>query len=361
MSSLEARIRLDRGADFTLDVQLDIPLRGVTAVYGPSGSGKTSLLYCLAGLLSGSAETEIRFAGQLWQDGAQLLPSHQRQIGLVFQDARLFPHLTVAGNLAYASERRAGRSGPSLLEVCEWLKLENLMQRGPEQLSRGQQQRVAIARALLSAPRILLLDEPLANLDQSSRAEILSHLQRINRELAIPMLYVSHDMEELARLAEWLIVLECGRVSAQGPMIELCSRLELALAHEEQAAAIITATVTGHDTEFGLSQLDLDGQTMLVSALEAKPGSQLRLRVPARDISLCRQLPSETSILNIFKVQITEIEDSSSNRLLLRLQVGSQLLLARLTRKSIVALQLKPGDTVYAQIKSVALLSSSDD
>ncbi len=360
-SYLKARVTLDRGNDFQLRVDCDIPLQGVTAIYGPSGSGKTSFLYCLAGLLQAEQGSELVAGDRIWQQGDTILATHQRRIGFVFQDSQLFPHLSVAGNLSYAEQRQSGNSGPTREQVVQWLQLENLLQRDIHQLSRGQQQRVAIGRALLSAPDILLLDEPLANIDLASRTQILNHLEQLQRDINLPIIYISHDMEELARLADWLLVMEAGRITAAGPMLELCSRMELAIAHEEQAAAIVTASVSGHDAQYGLSELQLEGQPLYVPAVSSKPGSTMRLRIPARDVSICLQAPLETSILNIIKATITEIEASDSPRLLLRLQIGEQFLLARLTRKSIDTLQLRTGDTVYAQVKSVALLTEIHD
>jgi molybdate transport system ATP-binding protein len=360
-NSLHVHIGLARSNDFQLRVDCDIPLQGVTAIYGPSGCGKTSLLYCLAGLLAPDDNSELLFADRVWQRGSQVLATHQRKLGFVFQDSQLFPHLSVSGNLAYAEKRQAGSAGPDRAQVCQWLQLDDLLARGIDQLSRGQQQRVAIARALLSGPDILLLDEPLANVDLASRTEILGHLERLQREIKVPMIYVSHDLEELARLADWLLIMESGRVTAQGPMLELCSQMELAIAHEEQAAAIVAATVSDREGQYGLSELNLEGQTMFVTAVASLPGSRIRLRIPARDVSICLQAPEKTSILNIFKAKITEIEDNTSPRQLIRLQIGQQFLLARLTRKSIVTLELGIGDTVYAQIKSVALLNEIHD
>jgi molybdate transport system ATP-binding protein len=359
MSQLHARISLQRDSAFRLQVDVRFPTRGLTAIYGPSGSGKTTLLYCIAGLLRGDSESEISFGDQVWQQGEQLTPTHQRKVGFVFQDARLFPHLSVRGNLAFALDRKHGSSGPTLEQVCSWLRLDELLELASDQLSRGQQQRVAIARALLSAPDILLLDEPLANIDLKSRREIIQHLQELQRDSAIPMLYVSHDMEEVANLADWLVVMECGSIAAQGSLLELCSRLELALAHEEQAAVILQAQVAGHDKEYGLTELLLEGQSLFLTTLATAPGQTLRLRVPARDVSLCLEAPTNTSILNILRAKITEIEMSDDSRLLLRLQVGTQYLLARLTRKSVQRLNLRAGQEVYAQIKSVALLNNA--
>lgn len=291
--SLHAHVGLARSDDFQLQVDCDIPLQGVTAIYGPSGCGKTSLLYCLAGLLQPAAGSELLFDGRTWQRGEHVLPTHQRKVGFVFQDSQLFPHLDVAGNLAYAEKRQTGNPGPSRTQVCQWLQLDDLLTRRIDQLSRGQQQRVAIARALLNAPDILLLDEPLANLDLNSRAEILGHLERLQREISLPMIYVSHDMEELARLADWLVIMEAGRVTAQGPMLEMCSQMELAIAHEEQAAAIVAAEVSHREGQYGLSELSLEGQAMFVTAVASPAGSRIKLRIPARDVSICLQPPEK--------------------------------------------------------------------
>ena len=357
MTDFHARLTLQRKSGFLMKVDSHIPSGGISAVYGPSGCGKTSLLYCLAGLLRAGGNSEVRYGEQVWQDANRFLPPHQRRIGFVFQDARLFPHLSVAGNLAYAVKRRHSETGPTQAQVCDWLQLEALLQRRSDELSRGQQQRVAIARALLSAPDVLLMDEPLANIDLASRGQILAHLERLHRESRVPIVYVSHDMEEIARLADWLLVMQEGRIVAEGPLLDLCSHLQLAIAHEEQAAAIVTASVREQDRDYGLTELALEGQAVIVAAVHAAPGTEMRLRIPARDISLCRQRPQDSSILNILSAQIVEIEAAETSKLLVRLQLGKQYLLARLTRKSIAALGLAPGQQVFAQIKSVALLS----
>jgi molybdate transport system ATP-binding protein len=359
MTELALRLRLQRAEDFCLELNTVLPLDRACAIYGDSGSGKTTLLYCLAGLLRADGDSELLFADRPWQQGGQFLPAHKRRVGLVFQDARLFPHLDVAGNLAFAEKRRKGSNGPSRDQVCQWLQLDDLMSRPSDQLSAGQRQRVAIARALLSGPELLLLDEPLANVDHASRRQILHHLEQLQRESGIPIIYVSHEMEEIARLADWLLVLEKGRAVAQGPLLELSSQLELNLAHEEQAAAIVSADIHAHDSEFGLTELRCEGQALFVSALPSSAGGKRRLRIPARDVSLCLDRPPQSTILNILQATIIEIEAGSSSRLLVRLQVGSQYLLARLTRRSVVQLRLAPGMMVYAQVKSVALLSDA--
>ncbi|MCX2979764.1 molybdenum ABC transporter ATP-binding protein [Halieaceae bacterium IMCC14734] len=357
MSELHLKLQLQRSNGFNLDLDTVIPPRTCTAVYGASGSGKTTLLNCVAGLQHPAAGSTIRFGANTWLDHNTEVATHQRQVGYVFQDARLFPWLSVSDNLDYALRRRHRSDGPSREQVCDWLQLQELLPQEPAQLSRGQQQRVAIARALLSAPQILLLDEPLANIDQVNRRQILGHLQTVQRETGLPMLFVSHDIEEVTRLADWLVVLEGGRIRAQGPTLDLCSQLDLALAHEEQAAAILEAEVGERDAEFGLTRLSFAGQSLWVTGVSAATGARMRLRIPARDVSLCLQPPQQTSILNVLQARVTAIEDSQSDRLLVQLEAAGQLLLARLTRKSVVNLNLQTGQLVYAQIKSVALLS----
>ncbi|MEP5763984.1 MAG: molybdenum ABC transporter ATP-binding protein [Halieaceae bacterium] len=356
MNQLQIRLDLPRADNFMLRVNSDIPLQSVTGVYGPSGSGKTSLLDCLAGLQRATQDSKVCLGDTVWQEQDCWVPAHQRRVGYVFQDARLFPHLSIAGNLDFAIKRRPAGTGPDRQQLCEWMQLQDLLNRYPQQLSRGQQQRVAIARALLSAPQLLLLDEPLANIDKRARRDILQQLQTIHRELATPMIYVSHEMDELAQLADWLLVLDQGEVVAEGSVLELSSSLQLALAHEEQAAAIVNAEVVAQDSEYGLTELSLEGQALFVTATPAAPGESMRLQVPARDVSLCLQAPQQTSILNIFQVRIDSIDAGDDSRALVRLQLGEQFLLSRLTRKSIASLGLQAGDKVYAQVKSVALL-----
>jgi molybdate transport system ATP-binding protein len=355
---IELDLQLARGENFSLRVAAQLPLDRITGVYGPSGSGKTSLLYCLAGLLPASEGSTVRVGKDSLQAGGECLPAHRRDIACVFQDARLFPHLSVAGNIDYAWQRRR-RDGPTPEELLETFGLGELWERLPAELSRGQQQRVAIARALASAPRLLLLDEPLANIDRRGRRELVARLGALHRQLDLPMVYVSHDMAELAELAEHLLVISDGRIEAEGPLLELSSRIELALAHEEQAAAIVTATVESHDDGYGLSRLSLDGQPMYVNQLPEAPGTATRLRLPARDISLCRLRPEQTSILNVLEGTITDIEAGQASRVLVRIRIGEQFLLARVTRKSLDELSLAVGEQVFAQVKSVALLSDT--
>ena len=341
---------------FSLNFKCQVPTSGVTAIYGPSGSGKTTILNAVAGIQTTSGNSTIQFGDETWQDGTQITPPWQRRVGFVFQDARLFPHLNVRQNLEYALKRRGDETQPSFGEIVDWLDFKELLGRLPEHLSAGQKQRVAIGRALLCGPRILLMDEPLANLDHAARRECLHYIQRLRAELDIPILYVSHDIEEVSQIADKLLLLENGRLKAQGSLIDLCSRLDTRLSHEEHAAAIVTGAIQRHDTEFGLTEIRIDEQILLVNHLEAPLGQQQRIRIPARDVSICRARPLDSSILNIIPVELLEIETTSESRVLLRLSLGEQYLLARITRKSAELLKLTVGDKVFAQIKSAALL-----
>jgi molybdate transport system ATP-binding protein len=357
VSGLHLDLRCRGGRDFLLRVDTALPERGVTAILGPSGSGKSTLLDCVAGLRRPAPGSVLRFCGESWQEGGYFVPPWQRRVGYVFQDARLFPHLSVAHNLAYAEARRGRRDTVAREQVVAWLELGKLLPRAPETLSAGQRQRVAIARALLSAPQLLLLDEPLANLDRAASAQCLACLQRLARELALPMLYVSHDIEEVSQLADHLLLLEQGRVVDRGSLLELCSRLDSRLSREEQAAAIAVATVRRHHEPFGLTELDLEGHPLFVNHLPQPPGHRRRLRIPARDVSVCRERPRDSSILNILPVTLWEMGQRDASRVLLRLSLGSQFLLARITRRSAAQLGLRVGDALFAQIKSAALLS----
>jgi molybdate transport system ATP-binding protein len=361
MSGLQLRLDCRGEQDFRLTLDCELPGAGVTAVYGPSGSGKSTLLDCVAGLRRPGPGSAVRFRGDAWQDGAAFVPPWRRRVAYVFQDARLFPHLNVDQNLRYALHRRRLDDGVSLQQVASLLELEPLLPRNPDALSAGQRQRVAIGRALLSAPRLLLLDEPLANLDHRASRQCLSYLWQLARQLDLPMLYVSHDIEEVSQLADHLLLLEAGQLVGQGPLLELCGRADTRLSHEEQAAAIVVGTVRRHDRDFDLTELEVEGQRVLVSAQRQPPGQQQRLRIPARDVSVCRQKPDDSSILNILPVTLVQIEPDGGARLLLRLALGSQFLLARITRMSAARLQLREGDSLFAQIKSAALLLESPD
>ena len=360
---ISATLRLAR-RDFTLDVALQLPGRGITALFGPSGCGKTTLLRALAGL--DRAAGRVALGDEVWQDDAtgQWRPTHQRPLGYVIQDSALFPHLSVRANLAYGQRRSgAAAAGFALDAVVDLLGIAALMGRRPATLSGGERQRVAIARALATAPRLLLMDEPLAALDGPRKAEILPYLDRLQRELALPIIYVTHAMDEVARLADHLVLLDAGRVRAAGPLAELLARPDLPLARQDDAGVVIIATVDQHDHAYGLSRVVFDGGALWVGQTPAAPGHTVRARVLARDVSVTRQAPLQTSVVNVLPVLLDDLQTDRSTALL-RLRVGGAdaqpaapvWLLARITRRSADALALRPGDRLFAQIKGVALM-----
>ncbi len=348
---------------FALDVSLDLPGRGVTAIFGSSGSGKTTLLRCMAGL-ERTRSGYLKVNDQVWQDHASglFVPVHQRALGYVFQEASLFAHLNVQRNLDYGLRRvPAAKRRVSLSHAIELLGIGQLLARQPGTLSGGERQRVAIARALATSPRVLLMDEPLASLDVQRKAEVLPYLERLHEELDIPVLYVSHAPDEVARLADHLVLLDAGQVLASGSTRELMTRLDLPLAHGDAAAAVIDAVVTHVEPAYHLSHAAFAGGQISLLNASLSVGQRVRVRIQARDVSLTLQRQEGTSILNIFAATVTAIASDSPGQVMvgvcLNAGIGQESqLLARITRKSADALGLKPGSQVYAQVKGVAVL-----
>ncbi|QKT03334.1 molybdenum ABC transporter ATP-binding protein [Ectothiorhodospiraceae bacterium 2226] len=355
MSGIEAAFALRLG-EFDLDVALTAPGRGVTALFGHSGSGKTTVLRCMAGLERAPAG-RFRVNGELWQGDERFMPTHQRPLGYVFQEASLFPHLSVRGNLDYGLRRvPAAQRRVRLEEAVDLLGVGPLLARAPDRLSGGERQRVAIARALLTSPKLLLMDEPLAALDLKSKHEILPYLERLHDELSIPMVYVSHAPEEVARLADHMVVLERGRVQAAGPALEILARLDLTLAHAPDATTVLRARVAGHDERFHLTYLDTGAGRFTVPRRPLAPGQVVRLAIHARDVSLALGHATDTTIQNIVAAEVVEVApDSEPAQVMVRLAAGGETLLARITRRACETLDIAPGRRVYAQIKSVAL------
>ena len=359
---LALRVALNHGAGFSLDVDVRLPGQGVTAVFGPSGCGKTTLLRAVAGLVR-PAPGLVRVGGECWQDDATRtwLPTHRRALGMVFQEASLFEHLSVQGNLDFGMKRVAAAARQvSLSQAVELLGIGHLLARRPAQLSGGERQRVAIARALATSPRLLLLDEPLAALDAARKAEVLPWFERLARELHIPVLYVTHSLDEVARLADHLLLLQDGAVLAQGSAAALMTRLDVARAHGDAASALVDGQVLAFDARYQLLQVGFDGGTLqCVHASEGaprRPGQRVRLRVQARDVSLTLAAAHDTSILNVLPATVQALAEDGPAQVLVALQAGATPLLARVTRKSADALRLAPGQRVYAQVKGVALL-----
>lgn len=354
------------GGGFELDAAFTAPAGRVTALFGPSGCGKSTVLAAVAGLLRPDAG-RIRLGATVLLDSAarRMLPPEKRRCGVVFQDARLFPHLSVEGNLRYG-QRRAPREAegeePGFAEVVALLGIESLLGRRPAALSGGERQRVALGRALLARPRLLLMDEPMAALDAGRKAELLPFLARLRQRLRIPLLYVTHSLEEVDHLADRLVLMQAGRVLAEDAPEALSVRTDLPLlALRRDAGAVLACTVLEHLPERGLSRLSFAGGTLLVSLLAAAPGSALRLRMRARDVSIATERPIGLSVQNILPAEIEAIDSPRPTEIMLRLKVGDTRILSRITRDAIVRLALRPGMPVWALVKSVAFSATTSE
>lgn len=358
-TQITAQLKLARPG-FVLDVDLRLPGRGVTALFGPSGCGKTTCLRAIAGL-SRAQPGRVEVNGEVWQDDDRCIwrATHERGLGYVFQEASLFDHLSVKSNIDYGLKRTPPqRRTVALEQAVDLLGIGHLMDRMPQALSGGERQRVAIARALATAPRLLLMDEPLAALDAQRKAEVLPYLERLHRALDIPVLYVSHAIDEVARLAGHMVLLQAGQVLSQGHTHELIVRLDLPLAHGDAAATVIEGTVLQHDARDHITTVSFPGgHLLLVSPGARAPGDVLRLRVQARDVSLALTPPCDSSILNILPARVVALSVDSPGQLMVALDAGTTRLLARVTQRSAEALSLEPGKQVYAQVKGVAIVN----
>ncbi|AOG23915.1 molybdenum ABC transporter ATP-binding protein [Acidovorax sp. RAC01] len=356
---IAARLHLVRPG-FTLDVDLRLPGRGVTALFGPSGCGKTTCLRAMAGL-ERAQPGKVVVNGEVWQDDdAQVWrPTHQRSLGYVFQEPSLFDHLTVAGNIAYGLQRTpAVQRKVALDQAVALLGIGALMDRRPEALSGGERQRVAIARALATSPRLLLMDEPLSALDPGRKTEVLPYLDNLHRSLDIPVLYVSHAIDEVARLAHHMVLIDAGRVRADGRTEDLITRLDLPLARGDTAATVIEGTVIRHDRHDHVTTVAFQGgELLLVSPTPRTPGDTIRLRLQARDISLALEAPSGTSILNVLPATVAAVAEDSPGQWMVALDMGSARVLARITQRSAAALGIAQGKPVLAQIKGIAVVN----
>jgi len=355
-NAIRARFRIAR-QEFTLDVDLALPGSGISALFGHSGSGKTTCLRAMAGL-ERAADGYFAIGDEVWQDksSGRFVPPHRRALGVVFQEASLFPHLSVRRNMAYGQQRTAGQAAYALPEISDLLGIAHLLERMPSQLSGGERQRVAIGRALLAAPKILLMDEPLAALDLKRKLEILPYLERLHRELALPIIYVSHAPDEVARLADHLVLLDQGRTVASGPLNSVLARLDLPEAFADDAGVVVETLVAEHEAD-ALTRLEFAGGRIFVSQRSEAIGTPLRCRIHARDVSLALQPPEHSSILNSVAACVVDFAPiETPGHVLVRLDVGGTPLLARITQRSAERLGIRPGLNVHAQIKAVALL-----
>ena len=368
---LQVRLKINFAA-FALDVDLTLPGTGVTALFGPSGSGKTTCLRAIAGLehavalRSAARRNLIIINGETWQDDAQgvFVPTHLRALGYVFQEASLFAHLSVAQNIAFGEKRAARAAGAqqkaslnqAIEQAVELLGIGHLLARQPYTLSGGERQRVAIARALATRPRLLLMDEPLAALDAERKAEVLPYLEKLHRELNIPILYVSHAIDEVARLADTLVLLEGGKAVASGPTPEVMTLLHTGLARGDQASALISAEVVSHEPHFHMTQARFAGGLLSLGLQDVPIGAPVRIRVQARDVSLTLHRQTDTSIQNILLVVVRALVPDGPGQVMVQLDASGVLLLACITAKSAHALDLAPGQAVYAQVKGIAMV-----
>jgi molybdate transport system ATP-binding protein len=351
-------LKLVRGgeAGFDLSVDLTLPSSGTTVIFGPSGGGKTTILRAIAGL-EPDVKGHIRIKQQTWQAPGVFVPAHQRRVGFVFQHSALLPHLSVEQNLRYGWQR-VGGTAAEYAQCVEQLDLAPLLQRAIGQLSGGERQRVALGRALLTRPDILLLDEPLAALDAARRSEILGVLERLKQTTTIPFLYVTHAVDEMSRLADYLVLMKGGRVRQAGPALEVMNHPDAPLALRDDAGVVVQATVQQRDAH-GLLTLQSPMGELHAHGPVHMPGDRLRLRIHARDVSLALSHHSDTSMLNILPVTVVALRDGAGGQALIELSAGNQpeqRLLAKISHASVARLQIAPGLALWAQIKAVALL-----
>lgn len=353
---LTLQLELKRRA-FHLRVDLRLPATGVTVLFGPSGSGKTTVLRCVAGLER--SRGRVLIGREVWQDSdsGRWLPTWERDLGYVFQEASLFEHMDVLANLRFGMERVKKTDGQQALDAAvEMLGIGHLLKRKPQSLSGGERQRVALARALATQPRLVLLDEPLASLDGARREDILPWLERMHTELRIPVLYVTHSMQELTRLADHVVLMDGGQVRLDGPVSQILSDPGFAAAVGGEAGAVLTGLIKSHDDDFHLTCVDLQGDELWVRKRQARNGTVVRLHIHADDVSLVMTRPLDTSIQNVLRGVIESIDDDSHPAsCLVRVRHVGQFLVARVTRKAVASLKLKEGVGVWMQIKTVAL------
>ena len=352
---LKAAFKVDYPG-FNLDIDLQLPASGITVVFGPSGSGKTTLLRCLAGLEK-SGKMEI--AGQVLQDENIFIPVNLRAIGMVFQESRLFPHLKVRDNLLYGYKRTPLNSRRLHLEdIGRVLSLEKLQERSIDKLSGGEKQRVALGRALLTSPKLLLMDEPLAALDTQRKTEIIPFIRKVEKELSIPIIYVTHSMSEVLQLVDTMVILKDGKVVKYGPVGKVFSDIQLRESiGDEHSGAVLDTTVLEHDTDYGITRLDFMGQELSVPIQDISPGQILRVHIHSKDVSLATQPPGGlTSVLNILKTKVRKIGENVGYSVDIELDAGRPLL-ATITRKSLSNLNLRPGQSIYAYIKAIRMVN----
>lgn len=355
MNHIKAKFLLVR-PDFTLNIDLTLPHKGVTVFYGPSGSGKTTLLRCIAGL-DRTPNGFISVKDHIWQDGkSKWIPTHRRPIGFVFQESSLFPHLNGLENLQYGLKRSANKNA-NLDQAIKLLDIGHLLQRKSDSLSGGERQRVCIARALAVNPELLLMDEPLSALDHQRKKEILPFLERLHNELNIPIFYVTHSPDEVARLADYIVFLEKGTVVAHGELTETLSRIDLPFRMGEDYSVVFNAQICERDSKWNLIRLEFSGGSLWSYDRGNSIGTHIRVRIWARDVSLATEENHNTSIQNILAGKVIGFSNDSVLGLkLVQVLVGSTIIFARLSERAIANLDIVIGKNIWVQIKTVALL-----
>jgi len=345
---------------FDLSVAFELPARGVTALFGRSGCGKTTVLRCLAGL-SNVKHSHLSVKGQVWQDDNHFLPTYKRPVGFVFQDASLFPHLSVYENLIFGQKRAGARADiVPIDDLIELLGLEDLLDRSIHHLSGGERQRVAIGRALLSGPELLLMDEPLAALDRFSKNDIIPYLDRLFKTLDVPVIFVSHDTEEVERLADHMILMDRGKVVTAGALSDVLSDPTLFIAEGPKTSSVIDVEVLSFSDNDRITEVDVKGGVLQIPGALGDVGSKHRISIAATDVSLAKVKPSETTILNVVPVRILDIHLLDGARCNLLLSIGHQeqigaKFLARITQRSLRKFDFCVGQNIYAQVKSVSM------
>jgi molybdate transport system ATP-binding protein len=341
-------------SNFSLEVKF-VSDAAVTALFGRSGSGKTTVLNAIAGLIT-PAGGRIALGNTVFFDGGRSVPVQKRRVGYVFQEGRLLPHLSVRQNLLYGRFFSPQRGTEEFERIVELLDLSHLLARRPPGLSGGEKQRVAIGRALLASPRLLLMDEPLASLDTSRKAEILYYVERLRDEVRVPIVYVSHAIDEVVRLADTVVLLSDGKVAASGSVTEMAGRMDVRpYLGRFEGGAVIETRVAAHDLDWGLARLEFAGGALYAPDVDALVGEPVRVRIRARDVSLATERPQGLSMLNIIEGKVKEIGQASGAAVDVHVDAAGTPILARLTRKSVAELGLAPGKPVYALIKAVAI------
>ena len=348
-------------AGFTLDTAFEAPAKGVTALFGPSGCGKTTVIRCIAGLIR-VKNGYFAIDGEVWQDpDGTFLPTHKRPLGYVFQEASLFPHLSVRKNLLFGAPKEKPKDRPQIDfdEVVDLLRVRHLLERPPGNLSGGERQRIGIGRALLTQPKLLLMDEPLSALDRKTKNEILPFVEKLRDHFAVPIFYITHDMTEVERLADQVILIDKGHVVMAGALGELESNPDSPLATSREAAMTLTGIVTSFDPHYGLLHLSVNGGVLTAPSPPAEINEKRRLRILASDVSLAREHPGRSSILNVLPAKVATVKPLDPYELLVVVALGENgdgdRLLSRMTRKSAEELGLAKGQSVFAQVKYVAL------